>query len=104
MGPDEVVPQPVEVAYAELSTSRLMMKNNPRLLVKNHETGKTVIDFPLKRYLLLLRGERYKMGDQEYLDRESRWTLFFFLRSNDIWLNTRIVVNDWVVRINDVEW
>ena len=63
-----------------------------------------MIDFPLKRYLLLLRGERYKMGDQEYLDRESRWTLFFFLRSNDIWLNTRIVVNDWVVRINDVEW
>lgn len=104
VGPDEVVPQPVEVAYAELSTSRLMMKNNPRLLVKNHETGKTVIDFPLKRYLLLLRSERYKMGDQEYLDRESRWTLFFFLRSNDIWLNTRIVVNDWVVRINDVEW
>lgn len=102
VGPDQVVPQPVEVAYAELSTSRLMMKNSPRLVVKQHEDGKTVIDFPLNRYLLLLRSEHYKMGDQEYLDRESRWTLFFFLRSG-IWLNTRIVVNDWVVRINDVE-
>lgn len=29
VGPDQVVPQPVEVAYAELSTSRLMTKNAP---------------------------------------------------------------------------
>lgn len=103
VGPDQVVPQPVEVAYAELSTSRLMTKNSPRLLVKRHEDGETVIDFPLNNYLLLMRSDRYsKMGDQEYLDRESRWTLYFFLQAG-IWLQTRIVVNDWVVRINDIE-
>ena len=103
VGPDQVVPQPVEVAYAELCTSRLMTKNSPRLLVKRHEDGGTVIDFPLNNYLLLMRSDRYsKMGDQEYLDRESRWTLFFFLQAG-IWLQTRIVVNDWVVRINDIE-
>ena len=97
VGPDQVVPQPVEVAYAEFSTSRLMKKNSPR-----HEDGATVIDFPLNEYLLIMRSDRYDMGDQEYLDRESRWTLFFFLQ-NGIWLQTRIVVNDWVVRINNVE-
>ena len=103
VGPDQVVPQPVEVAYAELSTSRLMTKNSPRLLVKRHEDGEIVIDFPLNNYLLLMRSDRYsKMGDQEYLDRESRWTLYFFLQAG-IWLQTRIVVNDWVVRINDIE-
>ena len=103
VGPDQVVPQPVEVAYAELCTSRLMTKNSPRLLVKRHEDGGTVIDFPLNNYLLLMRSDRYsKMGDQEYLDRESRWTLYFFLQAG-IWLQTRIVVNDWVVRINDIE-
>lgn len=103
VGPDQVVPQPVEVAYAELSTSRLMTKNSPRLLVKRHEDGETVIDFPLNNYLLLMRSDRYsKMGDQEYLDRESRWTLYFFLQAG-LWLQTRIVVNDWVVRINDIE-
>ncbi|WP_294631033.1 FimB/Mfa2 family fimbrial subunit [uncultured Bacteroides sp.] len=102
VGPGQVVPQPVEVAYAELSTSRLMKKNNPRLVVKRHEDGKEVIDFPLNEYLLLTRSEYYKMGDQEYLDRESRWTLFFFLQ-NGIWLKTRIVVNNWVVRINNAE-
>lgn len=109
VGPGQVEPLPVEVAYAELSTSRLMMKNSPRLLVRNHETGNTVIDFPLNRYLLLLcsdyyKKEPYNMGDQEYLDRESRWTLFFFLNDSDgSWMNTHIVVNDWVVRINDIE-
>ena len=103
VGPDQVVPQPVEVAYAELGTSRLMTKNSPRLLVKRHEDGEIVIDFPLNNYLLLMRSDRYsKMGDQEYLDRESRWTLYFFLQAG-IWLQTRIVVNDWVVRINDIE-
>lgn len=103
VGPDQVEPQPVEVAYAELSTSRLMLKNSPRLLVRSRKNGEPVIDFPLNRYLVLLRSEHYRMEDQEYLDRESRWTLFFFLKSDDSWLNTRIVVNDWVVRINDVE-
>lgn len=102
VGPDQVVPQPVEVAYAEFSTSRLMKKNSPRLVIKRHEDGATVIDFPLNEYLLIMRSDRYNMGDQEYLDRESRWTLFFFLQ-NGIWLQTRIVVNDWVVRINNVE-
>ena len=103
VGPGQVVPQPIEVAYAELCTSRLMTNNSPRLLVKRHEDGGTVIDFPLNNYLLLMRSDRYsKMGDQEYLDRESRWTLYFFLQAG-IWLQTRIVVNDWVVRINDIE-
>lgn len=102
VGPGQVEPQPVEVAYAEFSTSRLMTKNSPRLVVKRRKDGETVIDFPLNEYLLIMKSDRYEMGNQEYLDRESRWTLFFFLR-NGIWLQTRIVVNDWVVRINNVE-
>ena len=41
--------------------------------------------------------------DQEYLDRESDYVLFFFLRPDHSWLDTKIVVNNWVVRINQVE-
>ena len=91
------------VAFAELSVSRLMTKNSSKLLVKRRSDGKTIIDFPLNRYLLLLRSEHYDMRDQEYLDRESDWTLFFFLDSGNAWIDSRIVVNDWVVRINDIE-
>lgn len=100
---DDVVPEVASVAYAELSTSRLMLKNDPRLIVRRHSDGGTIVDMPLKRYLLLLRSDRYDMGDQEYLDRESDFVLFFFLRPDGSWINTRIVVNDWVVRINDAE-
>lgn len=99
----QAIEQPVEVAYAELSISRLMVGNSLRLLVKRSSDGRTVIDCPLDEYLLLMRSERFsEMGDQEYLDRESRWTLYFFLQEGS-WLHTQIVVNDWVVRINDIE-
>lgn len=100
---NNVVPEAVRVAYAELSTSRLMIDNDPRLVIRRHSDGGTVVDLPLKRYLLLLRSDRYDMGDQEYLDRESDFELFFFLRPDGSWISTRIVVNDWVVRINDAE-
>lgn len=33
-----VAPEPIEVAYAELSVPRLMAKNSPRLVVKRHAT------------------------------------------------------------------
>lgn len=101
---DNVVPEAVGVAYAELSTSRLMTKSAPRLVVRRHSDGGAVVDMPLKRYLLMLRSDRYDdMDDQEYLDRECDFVLFFFLRPDGSWIDTRIVVNDWVVRINDAE-
>ncbi len=43
------------------------------------------------------------MGDQEYLDRQSRWNMLFFLDRDHLWLKTNIVVNDWRVRINDID-
>lgn len=103
VGNDRVEPVPVEVAYAELSTSRLMLKNEPKLLVRRRSDGGTVVELPLKRYLLMLCSDRYDMGDQEFLDRESDFALFFFLRPDGAWIDTKIVVNDWVVRINDTE-
>ena len=43
------------------------------------------------------------MGAQEFLDRESDWSLIFFLDQDGNWLRTQIVINDWVVRLNDME-
>ena len=70
----------VTVAYAELSTSRLVAGNHPRLTITRNSDG-----------------------DQEFLDRESNWSLIFFLDDNHTWIRTHIVVNDWIVRINDTE-
>lgn len=95
-----------KVAYAELSTSRLVARTHqaPRLVVMNKETDKEVINIPLINYLLLLKSERYaQMSAQEFLDRESNWSLIFFLDQGGNWLRTQIVINDWVVRLNDME-
>lgn len=92
------------VAYAEISFSRLVTANRPRLTVSRKSDGRKVIDIPLINYLLMLKSEKFaSMGAQEFLDRESHWSMLFFLDRDNIWLRTQIVINDWVVRINDVE-
>ena len=83
---------PVTAAYYELSTSRLTTSTSPRLIVYNKEKGENIINIPLNTYLLFLKSELYaEMPAQEFLD------------SNNRWYNTRIIVNDWVVRINNSE-
>lgn len=94
----------VQVAYAELSTSRLTTGNHPRLVIKRNTDGEEVVNIPLNQYLLLLKSDRFSsMGSQEFLDRESDWSLIFFLDKNGEWIRTHIVINDWIVRINDAE-
>lgn len=91
------------VAYAEFSFPRLVTENKPRLLITRKDNGETVISIPLNNYLLLLKSEKYaKMGAQEFLDRESRWKMLFFLQNGN-WLDTVIEINDWIVRINNAE-
>lgn len=93
------------LAFAEFSTSRFIAGSNDRLIITNISTGKTVLSIPLVNYLLLYKSLRYdKMGSQEFLDRESRWDMILFLDSYNgqtHWNSAYIVVNDWIVRIND---
>lgn len=107
---NNVTPLDVTVAYAELSTSRIVSGNAPRLIVSRRSDGGTVVDFPLITYLSLLMSDRYSKppynitDSQEYLDRESDYSVVFFLRPDNTWLDTRLVINDWVVRINNTEF
>ena len=93
------------VCYAEFSTSRLVRATNaPHLVVTNRLNGVEVVNIPLINYLLLLKSELYAdMPAQEFLDRESDWSLLFFLDEGGNWVRTRIVINDWVVRLNNAE-
>lgn len=106
VGTTEEGEEEVKVAYAEFSAARLVARTQgaPRLMVKNKETDAEIINIPLINYLLLLKSERYaEMGAQEFLDRESDWSLIFFLDQDGNWLRTQIVINDWMVRLNDME-
>lgn len=97
--------QEVITAFAELSTSRLMTHNSPRLIIKRNDTGTDIVNIPLNNYLLLLKSLQYAdMGSQEFLDRESDWSLVFFLDTKHAWINTHIIINDWIVRFNDQDF
>ncbi len=92
------------LAYAELSTSRLIASHDAKLLIKRKSDMKTIVDIPLINYLLLLKSQEFEsMGSQEFLDRESRWNMVFFLDNSGSWIRTYIKINDWIVRINNAE-
>lgn len=92
-------------AYAELSTSRLVRGNPTTLLITRKKDGKEVVRMPLINLLLLMKSDRYPdMDAQEFLDRESRWNVTFLIAGDDVWMRATIVVNDWIVRINNAEF
>lgn len=103
---------PVQVGCVEFSTSRLLDENagNARLIIKKKPNqddlqGSTLIDIPLITYLEAVRGygQTWIKTDQEFLDRQSNWTLMFFLQ-NGRWVNARITVNAWTVRLNSASF
>jgi hypothetical protein len=91
-----------DVAFGEISTSRLHLSTRPRLMVRDAKSGDTIIDLPLNTYLLMTKSEASGYGDQEYLDRCSQWNMTFFLDEDRKWADTRIIINGWTVRINDI--
>ncbi len=96
--------EPSIMAYAEISTSRLIDGSESRLEVKRAADGKKVVSIPLSEMLLLLKSERYSwMKNQEFLDRQSVWNLTFVLTGDDYWSGTSVIINNWVVRLNNIE-
>lgn len=119
----------VQVACVEFSTSRLFwdpehVKNSRLIITSKKEKDKqgnyvTIIDIPLITYLTATMGfgnqfikgygpnenvdpdKRRVPMEQEYLDRQSNWTLMFFLQKN-VWVSVRVVVNGWIVRENNI--
>ena len=93
----------LNMAVAELSTGRLMADSDVRLTISNRQTGETVLSIPLIDYLELCKTvANYDMPLQEYLDREDTYTMTFFLDTNNAWINTQVIINNWIVRYNDI--
>lgn len=92
----------VTVAYAEFSTSRLYVGNQPRLTITYKPDGREVMNIPLLDYLTMRSAKYMTWGSQEYLDRECDYSLVFFLNDNNQWARTTIIVNGWTIRINNI--
>lgn len=97
------VDKKLNMVIAEMSMGRLMADSNPALTVRKAGTGKVVFSIPLVKYMDMCRTvAQYDMPLQEFLDREDTYVMTFFLDSNQSWINTQIIINDWIVRYNDV--
>ena len=94
----------ISVAIAQLTVGRLVADQNPRLRITNRETGEEVLSVALIRLLALTEAEGHEMTLQEYLDRQDEYSLVFFLDEGMHWINTQIVINDWIVRFNDMSY
>ncbi|MDE7419633.1 MAG: FimB/Mfa2 family fimbrial subunit [Muribaculaceae bacterium] len=95
--------EPATAAWAEFSVPRLVEHSNAQLTVIRKEGEKKVLSIPLVEVLLLLKSEHFSyMDPQQFLDRESRWNLTFFLTEKGVWTEVSIVINDWIVRINNI--
>lgn len=93
----------LNVAVYELTTGRLMADSRARLTVTDRRDGRAVLSIPLVQYLELCRTvANYRMPLQEYLDREDTYSMTFFLDANQAWINTQVIINDWIVRYNDI--
>lgn len=91
---------------AELNTSRLIYEAEPRLVVRNSASGADIMDIDLAWFLSLqaIGEHRAEWSNQEYLDRQDEYALTFFIdMDTGTWMRGRIVVNGWVISLEDVE-
>lgn len=102
-------------AHYDLSLFRLLVhpddaRHNPRLIIRNHETGHEIVNIDLCYYLALARNayETQHYSTQEYLDREYDYRLDFGIAgqgSEETWkyMTIRINVLSWAIRIQNEE-
>lgn len=89
---------------AGLSVSRLVKGQPCWLCVENNETGKLVFRVPLIDYALLVKGYEAKdLDDQEYLDRQDKYDMVFFLDEGYRWMNAYIYINTWKIVLQNIE-
>lgn len=84
---------------AETVIGRVMMRNDPMLVVTRLTDGEEIIRINLRRYMLLIKGNYNQgMDDQEYLDRQDDYTITFYLDAENSWyMAAGIYINNWYV-------
>lgn len=111
----------LSAAKAELTLNRLTTDVDTRLHVYNANTGDEVLSIPLVDFVLYIREYYSSSSDQDYLDRQSSFTMTFFLINNSdssgdsgsddggdddggnySWMDAYIYINSWVVHLQDI--
>ena len=99
----------IDVIHSGLNTLRLLENDNTRFRLIYKPSNEDIIDIPLTDYLLMSRHIDYLyLSNQEYLDREDRYNIIFFLQKSDNpqqppYICLKMMINSWVVRMNDTQ-
>lgn len=73
------------------------------LVTVYNKKGEKILSIPLIDYALLVKGSYAAMDDQEYLDRQDKYDLVFFLDQGDRWMNAYIYINSWKLVLQDTD-
>lgn len=89
----------MSACVANLTVGRLMADRRSDMRVKIYNpAGEKIVDIPLIQYALLVRGRyEHSMTEQEYLDRQDKYDLVFFIDEGNRWAESYIYINKWVV-------
>lgn len=94
----------MSACVASHTISRLTTEQKKDVLVTVYnKKGEKVLSIPLIDYALLVKGSYDKMDDQEYLDRQDKYDLVFFLDEGDRWMNAYIYINSWKLVLQDTD-
>lgn len=95
---DDVVTS-FSACVANFTVPRLVMEQQFDTRVRVYgPDGKKIIDIPLIDYALKVRGHYAdEMGEQEYLDRNDKYDLVFFMDKNNRWVKTLIHIHSWTL-------
>ena len=92
---------------SDLSIARLVEGQKPELTIRNSTTQEVLFhSSDLIEYFKEVDAEKYKNRNytlQEYLDREDEYTIKIFVDEKLALIKTVIDVNDWIIKINDIE-
>ena len=89
-------------AYAEFHTSRIIDGVQSKLYVYRKTDMKPIIEMDLNRLINDYKAEWHSsISLQEYLDRQDEYNFTFILDDRLQWLNTELIINDWIIRINN---
>lgn len=91
----------VSACVAEHTVARLVKGQDMRVKIFNKE-GNKCVDIPLIDYALMVKSAHYShISDQEFLDRQDKYDLVFFLDENGQWVSAHIYILSWKIVIQN---
>lgn len=88
----------LSACLAEHTVNRLVKGQNARVKVYYQDKEEPIIDIPLIDYALMVKTSHLAhMSDQEFLDRQDKYDMVFFLDKRDHWSMAHIKILNWTI-------